>query len=73
VSITLSKVAQSCADLGLTITEQGLDQRINQSSVAFIQEMFAEAMRMLVNKQPLLVPVLAQFSAVNLIDSSGIT
>jgi hypothetical protein len=72
VTITLSKVAQSCADLGLPITEQGLDDRINQSSVTFMQEMFAEAMRMLVNKQPLMVPVLAQFSAVNLIDSSGI-
>ena len=72
VTITLSRVAQSCADLGLPITEQGLDNRINQSSVAFMQEMFAEAMQMLVNQQPLLVPVLAQFSAVNLIDSSGI-
>ena len=72
VTLTLAKLAQSCADLGLTITAQGLDQRINQSSVIFMQAMFAEAMRMLVNKQPLLVSVLAQFSAVNLIDSSGI-
>jgi hypothetical protein len=72
VTLTLSKVAQSCADLGLPITEQGLDERINQRSVAFMQEMFATAMQLLVHKQPLLVPVLAQFSAVNLIDSSGI-
>jgi hypothetical protein len=72
VTLNLSKVAQSCADLGLTISEQGLDQRINQRSVAFMEAMFAEAMRLLVNKQPLMVSVLAQFSAVNLIDSSGI-
>lgn len=72
VSITLSKVAQSCADVGLIISPQALDQRINKSSVAFMKEMFAEAMRMLVNKQPLLISILAQFSAVNLIDSSGI-
>lgn len=72
VSLSLSKVAQSCADLGLTISEQGLDQRINPRSVAFMEAMFAEAMRLLVNQQPLLVSVLAQFSAVNLIDSSGI-
>lgn len=72
VTLTLSKVAQHCADLGLAITEQGLDERINQSSVAFMQEMFGVAMQVLVNQQPLLVSVAAQFSAVNLIDSSGI-
>lgn len=72
VSLSLSKVAQSCADLGLPISEQGLDQRINERSVAFMEAMFAEAMRLLVNQQPLLVAVVAQFSAVNLIDSSGI-
>ena len=72
VNLTLSKVAQSCADVGLAISEQGSDARINQRSVAFMREMFAEAMQKMVNKQPLLVSLLAQFSAVNLIDSSGI-
>ena len=72
VSLSLSKVVQSCADIGLNISEQGLDERINQRSVAFMEQMFAEAMQLMVNKQALMVSLLAQFSAVNLIDSSGI-
>jgi hypothetical protein len=40
-SLSLSKVAQACADLGVNISPQGLDQRISRHSVAFMESMLA--------------------------------
>jgi hypothetical protein len=68
--VSLNKIAQSCLDLGVEITAQGIDQRLSQASVAFMQQMFVKAMATFVNELALPLPVLVQFSGVNLIDSS---
>ena len=36
--MTLSSLAQSCLDVGVEITEQGLDRRINAGSQAFLAQ-----------------------------------
>jgi hypothetical protein len=68
--VTLSQMAQACLDLGVAITPQGLDERLNSWSVVFMQTMFSQAMSLFINRLPLPLGVLHQFSRVNLIDSS---
>jgi hypothetical protein len=69
---TLNHFAQVCLDLGVAITPQGIDERINAQSVTFMRTMFAQAMDTFVNRLPLPLLVLQQFTATNLIDSSTI-
>ena len=67
---SLNDLSQVCLDLGVDITPQGLDQRINEKTVVFLEEMFAEAMDKFKNKIPLPLPILQQFSAIYLTDST---
>lgn len=66
----LDDLAQTCDDLGVEITPQGFDQRIEPEAVAFLKEMLAEAMEKFKNQTPLPLPILQQFSAINLTDST---
>lgn len=66
----LADMAQVCTDLGVSISPQGVDQRINQAAVVFLQTMFQQAMTQFKNKLALPLPILQQFSAINLVDSS---
>jgi hypothetical protein len=66
----LADIAQGCTDLGVPISPQGVDQRINAQAMVFVQEMFRQAMTEFKNKLPLPLPILQQFSALNLVDSS---
>jgi len=67
---SLNHLAQVCLDLGVKITSQGVDERINQYSVVFLKEMFGYAMETFKNNIPLPLEVLRQFTAVYLLDSS---
>jgi hypothetical protein len=67
---SLNELAQSLLDVGVEITPQGVDQRINAFSVAFLQAIFRQALALFKNKCPLPLSVLQQFSAINLVDSS---
>ena len=67
---SLEELAQVCQDLGVSISAQGLDERINQRSVSFLKEMFKQAMDTFKNKIPLSLPVLQQFNGINILDSS---
>jgi hypothetical protein len=69
----LGDIAQVCLDLGVEITPQGLDQRINKRAIAYLKEMFSQAMTQFKNQVPLPLPILQQFSAINIVDSSLIT
>jgi len=68
--VSLSKIAQSCLDLGVVVSAQAIDQRLGLASVAFVQQMFLQAMLIFVNRLALPLPLIAQFSGLNLIDSS---
>jgi len=70
--LTLNHVAQTCLDLEVVITPQGVDERIGVTSVAFMQTIFARAMVTFINYLPLPLLVVQQFTAVNLMDSSTI-
>ena len=69
---TLKQFAQSCLDLGIEISEQGFDNRLGSESVAFLEEMFRQAMEQFRNKLPLPLPILHQFSHIYILDSSSI-
>lgn len=66
----LDDLAQACADLGVEISIQGFDQRLNPYTVEFLKEMLSKAMEQFKNNSPLPLPVLQQFSAINLVDST---
>lgn len=68
--ISLSQIAQACLDIGVEISAQGIDERINESSVSFLRQIFAKAVEFFRHEQPL--PFLDQFSHVYLVDSSQI-
>jgi hypothetical protein len=67
---SLNHLAQVSLDLGMEITPQGIDERINEHSVIFLKEMFNQAMETFKNDQPLPLEVLRQFRAINILDSS---
>jgi hypothetical protein len=71
--MTLSSIAQSCLDLGVSITEQGIDDRIDESSVSFLKEMARQSLKAFRLGESLPVQILEQFADVYLVDSSQIS
>lgn len=71
--ITLSSLTQSCLDLDVKISEQGIDARLDETSVEFLRTMSVKALEQLRNEEPLAVKLLEQFSHVFLLDSSQIS
>lgn len=72
-SVTLSSISQSCLDLGVEISAQGVDERMNEQSVAFMKRMFSQAIKHFQMHEPLAIRLLQQFTAVYLVDSSQIS
>ena len=70
--LSLNDLAQICADMGVEITAQGLDQRITEKAVVFLEAMFARAMDLFRNRIPLPLTILQQFNGIYLTDSSVI-
>jgi hypothetical protein len=71
-SASLNMLCQVAADLGVDITKQGLQKRLTSAAVEFMQTMFEHSQAQLQNKVPIPLPLLTQFTAVHLVDSSGI-
>lgn len=69
----LDDLAGYCADLGVDITAQGFDQRINPAAVEFLKVMLSQALEQFKHTVALPVPILHQFSAVNLLDSTSLS
>ncbi len=67
---TLDELAQFGSDVGLNITGQGLDDRFTQRGVRFFQELFHVALGQVVMADPVALPLLERFTAVELEDSS---
>lgn len=67
---SLNEIAQSFLDVGVEVTAQGIDERINAFSVDFLRRIFLQALEIFKNKCPLPLSVLQQFSAINIVDSS---
>jgi hypothetical protein len=70
---SLNDLCGVCADIGVEISAQGLDQRITDKAVAFLKEIFSQALDTFKNQIPLPLPILQQFTGVYLTDSSVIS
>ena len=71
-SASLNDLADVADDLGVEITPSGIDQRIHERTVDFMQNMFSESIELLKNHIPLDIEILQQFSAIELLDSTTI-
>ena len=58
---------------GIQVSPQGLDGRIHRETVAFFKSMCQDALLTLCHPVQIPIPVLTQFSAVNIADSTGIS
>ena len=70
---TLENLAQTAAARGLPITAQGLADRFTPAAATLLQEVLAHAVRQIVSAAPVVVPLLARFSAVYVLDSTTVT
>ena len=66
---SLNMLTETSHDLGVTITKQGLQTRI-ENAVGFLTEMFQQALTLFRNELPLDLKTLHQFTAIFLTDSS---
>jgi len=67
---TLNKLAQVSTDLGVPVTPQGLEERMTDEAVEFMQAMFGESLKLFRQEHSLPVDLLDRFSVVELLDSS---
>lgn len=70
---SLNELVQCSAQLGVTISESGLQQRLNQQAVEFLKRLFAYSLTTFREGVRLPTEVLKHFSQVNILDSSIIT
>jgi hypothetical protein len=70
---SLNDLARFChqIDPGVSISPQGLDQRINPAAVAFLGQMLSQSLRRLRQQYQLEVQLLKGFSQINLLDSTS--
>jgi hypothetical protein len=62
--------AQGAAVAGVAISPQGLEQRCTARAAVFLEQLLAQAVRLVIAAEPVVVPLLQRFSAVVLLDSS---
>jgi hypothetical protein len=70
---TVEALAQTAAVLGVPISPQGLDQRFTAEAAACLEQVFAAAVQQVVGADPVAIPLLSRFAAVQVQDSSTIT
>lgn len=71
-SASLSELCQVAAELGVSITPQGLEDRFGTGAVAFLEQLLGTAVRNLVAAAPVAIPILRRFGQVILDDSTTI-
>ena len=70
---TLEALAQTAATVGVTITAQGLDQRFTETAAACLEQVLAAAVQQVVAADPVALPILTRFAAVQVQDSSTVS
>jgi hypothetical protein len=71
---SLNDLVEFCHEhFGLVLSYQGLDERIHQWTLDFMKQMFRLALGVFWQTVRLPVPILSQFSTVNISDSTGIS
>lgn len=69
---SLDALAQFASSLQVDISAQGLDQRFTLPAAVFFKALFEVALTQLVMADPVAIPLLQRFAAVNLEDSTSI-
>jgi Transposase DDE domain len=69
---TVEARAQAAAVVGVAISPQGLEQRCTEQAAVFLEQLLSQAVRTVITAEPVVVPLLARFSAVVLLDSSTV-
>lgn len=70
---TLEELAQAAGDVGVSISQQGLDQRFGPRAAAFLEQLLHEAVLRVVRADPVAVPLLQRFAGgVCLLDSTSL-
>jgi hypothetical protein len=67
---SLKQLAQESTKLGVKISPQGIDDRINRYSVAFMKEMYLKAFAQFKSQQALPIEIVKQFTKLFLVDST---
>lgn len=67
---SLSHLSQVCGDFKVSISPQGIDERISQYSVAFLERVLGYAMQWFQQQCPLVLPILQHFCAIQIVDST---
>jgi Transposase DDE domain len=66
----LPELAQAAAAAGVSISPQGLDQRCTEDAADFLEQLVGAAMTTLIHAEATVLPLLARFRAVVLLDST---
>ena len=69
---TLDNLAEVADDLGVEITGEGINNRMNDRAVTLLKKQFNESMKLFKNDLQIDIEILKQFDAVELIDSSTV-
>jgi hypothetical protein len=69
---SLPGLARVAAAAGVGISPQGLEQRCTERAAVFLERLVGAAMRALIDADAALIPLLARFSAVVLLDATAI-
>jgi hypothetical protein len=67
---TLTQLAHECSRLGVEISAQGIDERINKEAVEFVKAMCLKAFEHFKSQQALPIAILKQFGKLYLLDST---
>lgn len=67
---SLPQLAAAAALAGVSISPQGLDQRCAEGAAVFLERLLGAAVDVLIQAEAVAVPLLARFSAVELLDCS---
>lgn len=70
---SLNEVRQSCAEMGVRISESGLQQRMTDKAVGLLSHLFQEGLAHLPKARHVPAEVLRHFTAVYLLDSTTLT
>lgn len=70
---TLSDLTQTAADLGVTVSPQGLDKRFTYQAAEFLKLILEDTVGTLISADPVSIPILQRFHGVYIKDSSIVT
>src|ERR1700722_5728915 len=69
---TLRQLQQTAVQRGVVVSPQAIAQRCTEQAATFLQALLGEALRTLVSGEPVAIPLLQRFSAVEVMDSTTV-